>query len=73
MRQVSILIAALFCLALVAFQSASADDAKEAKDKGAEWAEGSVWQGTIKSRGPNGEVRTGDVTVVLPVLVTAKL
>ena len=44
--------------------SASADKTRlKAKDKSKEWKEGSVWEGTVKSKFPNGAVQTGSLTL----------
>jgi hypothetical protein len=61
MRQVTLFIAALFCLALAVQHFALADEVKETKDKGKEWAEASVWDGVGKTRWPKGGITTGDI------------
>jgi hypothetical protein len=63
MRRISMFLPVLCCLAFVVQPSAARDD--DAKDKSKEWVEGSVWKGILKVRRSNGEVRTGDVTIII--------
>lgn len=62
MRWLSLFIAALFCLPLAAHPSASADEAKDAKDKSAEWTDGSVWEAIMETLTEKGKETTTEVT-----------
>ena len=63
MRRVSLFLAALFCVALLAQQSASADETRlKPTDKSKEWTGGSVWEGIANHRYSNGTEGANPIT-----------